>query len=67
MEFVSASQLSERWGISSRRVQKLCAEGRIEGAIKVGYSWIIPAEAKRPSDERIRSGRYIKKRKNEEI
>ena len=60
MELLSISQLSEKWGISARRIQKLCAEGRIEGAVKVGYSWIIPADAQKPNDERIKSGKYIK-------
>lgn len=61
MDFLSISQLSKQWGISPRRIQVLCAEGRIEGAIKVGYSWVIPADAKKPSDGRIKTGKYIKK------
>lgn len=63
MELLSISQLSEKWGISARRIQKLCAEGRIEGALKVGYSWVIPADAQKPNDERIKSGKYIKQQK----
>ena len=65
MEFLSISQLSKQWEISPRRIQVLCTEGRIEGAIKVGYSWVIPADAKKPADERIKSGKYIKKNENE--
>lgn len=31
MEYITASQASKKWGISQRRVQILCAEGRIPG------------------------------------
>lgn len=31
MEFMSAKDASEKWGISKRRVQILCSEGRVGG------------------------------------
>ena len=55
MEYMSAREAASLWGISKRRVQKLCSEGRIEGAIKVGIVWAIPKGAKRPSDARYKS------------
>lgn len=61
MEYLSIKQVAEKWGISKRRIQTLCTTDRIPGAQKIGYSWIIPAEAEKPSDARIKSGRYIKK------
>lgn len=60
MEYLSISQLSEKWGISARRIQVLCSSGRIEGAIRIGYVWAIPNDAPRPKDARIRSGKYCK-------
>ena len=36
MEYLTTVELSERWNITSRRIGVLCAEGRIEGAIKKG-------------------------------
>lgn len=60
MEFLSTSQASQKWGISSRRIQKLCSENRISGAIRIGNYWAIPADAKKPDDARIKSGLYIK-------
>lgn len=60
MEFLSIKQTAEKWGISVRRIQTLCSSDRIPGAQKVGYSWIIPRDAVKPKDERIRNGRYIK-------
>lgn len=62
MEFLSIRQIAEKWNISGRRIQKLCAEERIPGAMKIGSYWVIPADAEKPKDERIRSGKYIKHR-----
>lgn len=60
MEYLSIKQTSEKWNISVRRTQTLCTSGRIPGAVKVGYSWIIPSDAKKPQDARIKTGKYIK-------
>lgn len=62
MEFLSIRETSEKWGISVRRIQVLCSEGRIDGAVKIGYSWAIPKDAQKPSDARVKSGEYIKNR-----
>ena len=48
MEYCSIRQISEKWGISVRRIQVLCVERRIPGAVKIGYSWAIPANAEKP-------------------
>ena len=66
MEYLSIKQTSEKWGISVRRFQLLCADYRIPGATKIGSYWAIPADAEKPNDERIKSGRYIKTQKREE-
>ncbi len=52
MGYISASQAAEKWNISQRRVQILCSENRIEGAFKVGEVWVIPEDAKKPTDGR---------------
>jgi hypothetical protein len=54
MDFITASQAAEKWGISQRRVQILCAEGRIDGVFKLGDAWAIPAKALKPCDSRIK-------------
>jgi hypothetical protein len=60
MEYLSIKQTSEKWGISTRRIQILCAEERIPGAVKIGSYWAIPQSAEKPKDERVKSGKYIK-------
>lgn len=56
MEFMSAREAAEKWGISQRRVAVLCSEQRIKEATMVGNMWIIPSSAEKPAD--ARSTRY---------
>ena len=58
MDFMSAREAAEKWGISQRRVAVLCSENRIENATMVGNMWIIPTTAEKPID--ARSVRYSK-------
>ena len=59
MGYLTAKQFSEKWGISERRIIKLCKESRIEGAIKNGMVWTIPEDTIKPSDKRSKiSKRY---------
>lgn len=60
MAYLSITQTSERWGISPRRIQTLCREGRIAGAVRIGHSWAIPNDEEKPADARIKSGKYVK-------
>lgn len=56
MEYMSAKEAAEKWGISQRRVAVLCTENRIEGVTMCGKMWLIPKTAEKPIDARgIRS------------
>ena len=46
--------LAIEWGLTARRVQFLCKEGRIDGAVKKGRQWLLPADTKKPA--RLKSG-----------
>ena len=50
MEYISARDAANKWGISQRQVALLCAESRIPYATMVGNMWIIPASADKPAD-----------------
>lgn len=52
MEFMSAREAADKWGISQRRVAVLCSEQRIAEATMVGNMWIIPSNAEKPVDAR---------------
>ncbi|WP_395013609.1 DNA-binding protein [Robinsoniella peoriensis] len=60
MEYITIKKASELWNITTRRIQVLCAEGRIPGAERFGHAWAIPSNAEKPGDARIKSGKYIK-------
>lgn len=60
MDYISITKISKKWGISTRRIRILCNEGRIPGAYKKNAYWVIPEDAEKPKDERIKSGKYIK-------
>ena len=48
MEFISAKQFAEKFGISERTARNYCAQGKIEGAFLTGKTWNIPADATLP-------------------
>ena len=52
MEYLTTLEMSEKWGISARRVALLCEQGRIAGVVKKGKTWLIPREAEKPADKR---------------
>lgn len=53
MNYITAQQAAEKWGISDRRVRVLCAEGKIPGVKKEGRSYRIPENAPKPADGRL--------------
>ena len=59
MEYISAREAADKWGISQRRVAILCSESRIDNATMVGNMWLIPATAEKPVD--ARTTRYSQK------
>lgn len=54
VQYLSAQDISELWGITKRRVQDLCVNNRIPGAFRVGNMWVIPADATKPKDARMK-------------
>ena len=54
MNYIKVSQAAEKWGISARRVRVLCAEGKIEGVIQKGKLYMIPENAQKPADGRVK-------------
>ena len=62
-EYLTIKEFSKKWGVGERRINALCKEGRISGAQKFGNTWAIPVDAEKPTDMRVKSGKYIKKDK----
>lgn len=64
MQYISSQQAADKWGISKRRVQIYCEQGRIEGVFKLGKSWAIPNIADKPKDARIKDRKNNDSKKN---
>jgi hypothetical protein len=55
LEVISVPEAAKKWSISERRVQKLCEENRISGVAKFSRMWLIPKDAEKPADGRLRN------------
>ncbi|MBE6904801.1 MAG: DNA-binding protein [Ruminococcaceae bacterium] len=56
MDYISVQDSAIKWGISERRIQKLCEENRIKGAVRFSRVWAIPKDAEKPADGRTLRG-----------
>ena len=59
MGYIKVKDAAEKWGISERRVRVLCEQGKIHGVIRIGRSYLIPADAVKPIDGRTMRGKAI--------
>lgn len=64
-EYLTATETAERWNITVRRVQTLCNQNRVNGAIKEGGIWLIPLSAKKP--QKVKSEKKIQDTKCLEV
>jgi len=58
---LGTKEIALKWGISERRVRKLCSEGKVEGAFLDGKTWLIPENAIKPKDGREATAIYLSK------
>lgn len=59
MEYIKVSKAAEKWGISTRRVRVLCAEGKIDGVVRKGNLYMIPENATKPMDGRMNRSAFL--------
>lgn len=62
MDYMNAKEAADKWGLSVRRVQVLCEQGRVDGVERLGNVWVIPKNAQKPMDGRTRE---VKKQKQQ--
>ena len=60
LDYISVQQASDKWEISKRRIQKLCEENRIDGAVRFGHAWAIPKNVQKPVDARLKENKIEK-------
>ena len=52
MDYITTKEAAENWGLTERRVQVLCKQGKIPGVFRLGWAWAIPKDAAKPEDRR---------------
>ena len=60
MDYMTLKEASEKWGVTPRQINYLCASGRIPGAVKMAGVWLIPKTAEKPVDGRAKQGKVQK-------
>lgn len=55
MDYMTLKEASEKWGVTPRQSNYLCAGGRISGAVKIAAIWLIPRDAEKPADRRFKN------------
>ena len=64
--YFEAEEAAKLWGISTRQVQRLCKDGRVEGAVKFGTTWAISKDTKKPTrTSKLKPGRKTVSSKGE--
>ena len=62
--WITPQEAAEKWGVTDRRVQALCASGLVEGVIRMKSVRLIPSDTLKSEDGRRNNGRkptsYIK-------
>ena len=49
MAYISVDEAARAWNVSARSARNYCAEGRVPGAVCSGKTWLIPADAEKPT------------------
>ena len=61
--YIHVKEAAKLWNIGERQVSHLCKIGKVNGAVKQGRTWMIPADAEKPADQRIKTGAYMRSTK----
>lgn len=56
-EYMTVQEAAKLWGLSERRVQKLCECNRINNVVRLSRVWLIPKNAKKPADGRYKTSK----------
>ena len=59
MEWMTVNEAGEQWGVTTRRVAALCANGKVTGAQKLGSFWVIPKGTPKPIDGRTTEAKVL--------
>jgi hypothetical protein len=67
MDWITTKEAADLWGISTRRVQILCDNGKVPGATRLGLGviWVIPKGTPKPIDGRTKFAKPAKRNEDE--
>ena len=61
MDYITPKEAAVQWGISERRVEAHCANGRIDSAERLGDKmWVILKSVLKPIDGRTKAAKALK-------
>ncbi|MBZ4665675.1 helix-turn-helix domain-containing protein [Mahella sp.] len=60
MDYITTKEAAAKWGVTDRTVLYHCTSGRIDGAAKMGNTWLIPKDAAKPADRRYGRKKHAK-------
>jgi hypothetical protein len=60
MVWMTVKDASELWDICGRRVQVLCADGKVRDAERLGNMWVISKNIPKKFDERTKAAKSAK-------
>ena len=60
MDYMTLKEASQKWNVTPRQINYLCAARRIPGAVKIATIWLIPKNAEKPIDGRTKRGKEQK-------
>ena len=58
---ITAQEYADMYGKSVEQIKVFCRKNRLSGAMKIGRDWLIPSDTPYPADNRVKSGRYLRK------
>ena len=61
MEWMTIKEAAALWGLSIRRATVLCANGKVNGAQKLGSIWVVPKGTSKPIDGRTKAAKFGEK------
>ena len=65
MDFITVSQYAELHDLPERTVRNWCAAGKMQGAVLVGKTWSIPADAPLPRKGKVKETPLLKRLREE--
>lgn len=54
-DYIGVQEAAKAWGLSKRRVQKLCEGNRIDAIVSLTRAWLIPKDTQKALDSKLRA------------